>query len=261
MTTTSTGRPTVVFGDDGSSSADIGWLWINSQRWDDWDLVVMTAEPPPLGTVVDEARSTPHPSDQPPTRRAFAEAGFAETRCMVAEADPRVVLGGCGDAGLLVVGSAHSGSGRWHVGSTAEWLLHNPPAPLLLAHGGSTVRHALVCADGSAHAVAAAEALFAMPWSNDVAVTVVAVEDGRVDTATAMDEMRSVLASAVSEVTETVLSGRNPHRHILAVAESSDVDLIVLGTRGHTVLQRLTLGSTASAVARHAPCAVLAAAG
>ena len=40
-------------------------------------------------------------------------------------------------------------------------------------------------------------------------------------------------------------------------AEELDTDLIVIGTRGHTGLKHLLLGSIAERVVQKAPCAVL----
>ena len=44
---------------------------------------------------------------------------------------------------------------------------------------------------------------------------------------------------------------------LVALAESEDVDLIVMGTHGRTGLFRLLMGSVAEAVVRHAKCPVL----
>ena len=44
---------------------------------------------------------------------------------------------------------------------------------------------------------------------------------------------------------------------IVRAAEESKADLIVIGTRGHTGLKHLLLGSVAERTVRHAPCAVL----
>lgn len=48
-----------------------------------------------------------------------------------------------------------------------------------------------------------------------------------------------------------------PGEVISEVAKERNADLIVIGTHGHTGLQRFLLGSVAAAVLRHAPCDVL----
>ena len=44
---------------------------------------------------------------------------------------------------------------------------------------------------------------------------------------------------------------------IIDYANSRDVDLIVIGTRGRTGLKRLLMGSVANGVIQHAHCSVL----
>jgi len=55
----------------------------------------------------------------------------------------------------------------------------------------------------------------------------------------------------------TVLSAGQPHDELVKYAVVHDVDLIVLGLRGHTMVETLFVGSTADRVARNASCPVL----
>lgn len=48
-----------------------------------------------------------------------------------------------------------------------------------------------------------------------------------------------------------------PFREIVELAKDRDVDLIIMGTHGHTGLQHVFLGSVAEKVVRLAPCPVL----
>jgi nucleotide-binding universal stress UspA family protein len=58
------------------------------------------------------------------------------------------------------------------------------------------------------------------------------------------------------EVVTTVEPG-TPHRTILAYADDHDVDLVVMGTRGRTGLERYLLGSVTEKVVRTADIPVL----
>ena len=76
-------------------------------------------------------------------------------------------------------------------------------------------------------------------------------------------DMWQRLAASAQQVRQTgvacdaaVLPGV-PFQQILDVANEKGVDLIVMGTRGHTGLQHFLLGSVAEKVVRLAPCPVL----
>jgi nucleotide-binding universal stress UspA family protein len=71
-----------------------------------------------------------------------------------------------------------------------------------------------------------------------------------------LEERSEPLGNALSielELTEA----RDPGAEIVDRADREGVDLIVVGTRGHTGVTRLLLGSTAEKVVREADCAVL----
>jgi nucleotide-binding universal stress UspA family protein len=66
---------------------------------------------------------------------------------------------------------------------------------------------------------------------------------------------RELLASSVTAHTIHVLG--DPGRAIVEQAQRLDADFIVMGSRGHTALYDLVIGSTASHVLKTSPCPVL----
>lgn len=59
------------------------------------------------------------------------------------------------------------------------------------------------------------------------------------------------------EVTARLCEGASSSHEIIAAAEAAGSNLVVLGSKGKSALQRFLLGSTVGNVARHAPCSVL----
>ena len=64
------------------------------------------------------------------------------------------------------------------------------------------------------------------------------------------------ITQAGRHVTIDVREG-SPATAIVEAARAHNVDLVVMGTRGHTGLARIALGGTAHSVMLHAPCSVL----
>jgi nucleotide-binding universal stress UspA family protein len=237
---------TLVFGDDGSPSADVAWLWINSHAWPSWRLEVVRAVVPEFVKV---SAVTPMPREWQPDnpRTAFAESCFDEVVQLTIDQDPRIALTRHTD--LLVIGPRGPGVAKaMHIGSTAEWLLVHPPSPMVIARNGRATRTVMVCHDGSPSAQAATATLGALPWSGDLSVEIVAVDDGRVDVEPATEDARQQLSSIGACVSVTILSGE-PTKELVKYAAHQSPDLVVMGTRGLTGLSRLRVGSTASAVA------------
>lgn len=56
---------------------------------------------------------------------------------------------------------------------------------------------------------------------------------------------------------KTLCLGGEPFEELVRYAELNDVDLIILGVRGHGLMETLLLGSTTDRVIRHASCPVL----
>lgn len=58
-------------------------------------------------------------------------------------------------------------------------------------------------------------------------------------------------------VPQTILASGRPYEELVNYSESNEIDLIVLGIRGHGLVKTLFLGSTTDRVVRHSPCPVL----
>jgi nucleotide-binding universal stress UspA family protein len=262
-----TPAPILVFGDDSSAAADVVWLWINNHQWPGWRISVVTASKPPLGAPVGPERSTPHPWEPPAPRRLLATSNGVHVEHLMAEADPRLVLDSFTDAGLLAIGPRGAGLlKQLGLGSTAEWLIsaHRPLAPLAIIRSARPTRTVLLCVDGSLHARRATKTLIQMPWLSGARVTVLGVADGSPGVERGVDDAARLLEShGITEV-NTHLARAIPQvatsdvrSTILKAIDNTSPDLVVMGPRGLGGLRRAALGSTASAVLRHAPTSVL----
>jgi nucleotide-binding universal stress UspA family protein len=72
-------------------------------------------------------------------------------------------------------------------------------------------------------------------------------------------QLEQLVAGRAAEqpmMTKAIVSG-SPATEILRYARDRNADVIVLGSHGHGVMQRLVLGSVAERVIRHATCSVL----
>jgi nucleotide-binding universal stress UspA family protein len=190
---------------------------------------------------------------------------------------------GAMDADLIVVGSrGHGRIATMLLGSTAAEIVDHALCPVLVArhHHLGPVAFA---DDGSSSAQHAEEVFTKWPIFAGMPVSVVTVAEVAVPVAAgftpglydaalesytkSVDEARrEVMVEADSEAhrladagypaTPVALEG-DPATEIVRFAAEREVGTIVLGTRGHTGLARLILGSTARNVLLHASCSVL----
>lgn len=186
-------------------------------------------------------------------------------------------------AQLVVLGSrGHGTITTMLLGSTASEVVDHAPCPVLVARSASLGPIAFAD-DGSSSARTAEMALASWPIFADRPVTVVtvaetgvpltpgfapglydqvlasyteAVDEAREDRRQLAAETAARLASEGYATSETVLEG-DPAAELVRFAEERGIGTIVMGTRGHTGLARLVLGSVARNVLLHAPCSVL----
>lgn len=255
----------ITFGDDDSAGAEVAWGWLTAQNWPRWRIDVITVKPlTPDSYTHDPVEFELHPWQPEKPRQIPADAGFSQVVNLTAESDPRVVFGECHSSDFVLVGQRGKGLLKaMRLGSTVEWLMRCPSAPLLIAKNLDLVRKILVAVDGSTHADAAVELLAGLPFVVEAEVTVLGIVEADNDIREKITAAGQALESAGANVTEVVAEQDplvltvSPRMTITDFLHSEKPDLVVMGTRGMTGLPRLWVGSVASAVAHHADCSVL----
>jgi nucleotide-binding universal stress UspA family protein len=132
--------------------------------------------------------------------------------------------------------------------------------------------HLLLAIDGSDESTAALHFLTGLPFPAKPKVTLVTamvsistegieLPPGEREKAIANENISKAqsILEAKGFVCDRHVEYGHPSRIILDKSKELDVDLIVLGARGHSAAYRVILGSTANFVANHARCSVLVA--
>jgi nucleotide-binding universal stress UspA family protein len=131
----------------------------------------------------------------------------------------------------------------------------------------------VLATDGSKNSTSAVTEALRIGKTSDSQVFVVSVIDSRalssvspeIQVAGSIDWMQTEAERIVNDVKKlgegqnvqsAILYG-DPVNEIIKFSQSRDADLIVVGTRGKTGIERLFLGSVAEGVVREAPCPVL----
>jgi nucleotide-binding universal stress UspA family protein len=186
-------------------------------------------------------------------------------------------------ADLVVVGSrGHGRIATMVLGSTAAEVVDHAPCAVLVARDNRLAP--IVFADDGSPSARHAESVFSrwpifagLPVSVvsvvEVAVPVAAgytpglydsvlesytrsVDEARADSRGEASSGAQRLSAAGLHAVPVALEG-DPATEIVRFAAAHDTGTIVVGTRGHTGLARLVLGSTSRNVLLHAPCSVL----
>jgi nucleotide-binding universal stress UspA family protein len=186
------------------------------------------------------------------------------------------------DVDLIVMGThGHSGFRRLVLGSVAEGVIRRSPCAVMTvpphAAEGDRLNHVVAgidFSDVSEAVIAAARELAAQDGAELTLVHAVTPPNyplldigemggALIDPMTLTESARSALQSAAEssggpEVSESlaVLDGNADHA-IPRFVEEHRVDLVVVGSHGHTGIGRVLLGSVAERLLRHVDCPVL----
>ena len=206
----------------------------------------------------------------------------SETLAVASVSRPRALLDAVEelDAGLLVIGSAHSGPVDRIVSSTvADQLMHGASCPVAItprgyqapAGGLGRVGAAFVDTPEGREALHGAIALARRAGASLKAITVIQpIGWGTmaVPTATAIAREQQETRYAAEQVLEHALAGLEPTLAAEPViiengpgaalaTMSSQVDVLVCGSRGYGPVKTVLLGSVSHALSRHARCPLI----
>lgn len=191
--------------------------------------------------------------------RAIVDVGAAADVLLAATHEPPLV-------DLIVIGaSERSGFGRAILGSTAERVVRESPAPVWLVRPGRVhheVKRILCAIDGGPASSESDEALgtaafLCRTFVADLTVLTVVPTDA--DRADGEAQLRARLKTIDLHgiATHLLVRAGKPAAEIVEAAAAVSCDLVVMGTRGRTGLAHLWSGSTAERVIRAAPSSVL----
>ena len=215
---------------------------------------------------------------------AFDDVDAVESRPLVANTSPAHALQALAeqeDAGIIVVGSSHTGRlGRVLPGSTAERLLHGAPCPVAVVPLGYEARPAparpvVGCAyrpteDGEAALGAAEDLALALSASLRVMQVIEPLarlyDSGEMPfnvpeiNASIYADTERELMQRVSRLSSGLQSEGTLHSGRAAdvlIGLSETVDMLVIGSRGYGPLKAVLLGGVSGQVIRSAACPVV----
>jgi nucleotide-binding universal stress UspA family protein len=216
--------------------------------------------------------------------RDIARPGIAVDHILLRGHAARAIVDEARQTGvdLVVVGCrGHGAFGTTVLGSVSAEVVDHAPCPVLVARG-PRIRSILFAEDGSEGARGAAQVIDESPILAGLPVTVLSVSETGISWAGAAPGTYEAVMEPYSESLEgahrehadladrragwLARNGRDvrpqvrdgdPAAEIVATAAQRGTDLVVVGTRGHTGLTRMILGSVARNVLIHAPCSVL----
>ncbi|QCS42625.1 universal stress protein [Natrinema versiforme] len=214
---------------------------------------------------------------------ALAEDRGVSVETDVVQGDPRTAIveyttGGEFD---LVVMGAHGrrGIGEYVLGSTTDCVVNRSGIPVLTVRAADEARRVypygdvLVPTDGSDHASVALDRAASVAARHDATLHLLSVVDelpevidaGSTQLSSQLEEnVQAVLDEAeatarragVDEIRTSITAGPVP-REITSYVDEEEIDLVVMGTHGHTGLDRHLLGSFTERVIRTSPVPVL----
>jgi nucleotide-binding universal stress UspA family protein len=263
----------IVIGFDGSGeSLDALHLGSALAHAMDADLIVAAASSSPLDLDVSEAAHFTDVFDQ--ARRELPHRDFAMRELRDVAAAPGLnELAAREGAACIVIGSTHRGKvGRALPGSVGERLLAHAPCAVMVAPRGFARREHFglgligVAFDGSDESQLALEAARELAAGLDAQLRVITiVPPAEPGTTRALDVVRHDRARDVQQrgraelppslEVEFILDEGDPVATL--AGHGVDLDLLVIGSRGHGPIFRTILGGVSADVMRTAPCPVL----
>ena len=160
------------------------------------------------------------------------------------------------DIRLLVMGK-HDEHLKAHVGSRLENVVRTMHRPILITTADFTVpERVMIAFDGSDTTRKGIDMVAASPLFNGMPVHVVMVGDDNDANRSQLAWARSTLADGGHEVVEALVHGE-VERVLCDYRAENNIDVLVMGAYGHSVVRRFLVGSTTTNMIRNTLVPVL----
>lgn len=157
---------------------------------------------------------------------------------------------------LLVMGKHDENLGE-HVGSRLESVVRTLHRPILITTAGFTPPQRVMLAfDGSATTRKGVEMVAGSPLLRGLPCHVIMIGSDSEANREQLSWARTTLEAAGFEAPTALLSGE-VERQLCDYRAAHDIDLLVMGAYGHSVIRRFLVGSTTTSVMRNASVPVL----
>jgi len=197
----------------------------------------------------------------------FQEEGVPVMQKLVEHADPAETIikeAQGGNYDVIVMGSSGEEEQGSHFGSVAKKVSLHARIPVLIARKKRQISRMLVPVDGSENAEKALQYAVRLAKKTNAEITLLYVQESSLFNLRPEATKKigtSVLANAAAR-SEGIKLGQklesgNPAKIIAETADKGDYDIIVIGSRGHGVIDRFLLGSVSDHVVHYANRSVL----
>lgn len=197
----------------------------------------------------------------------FKEEGVEADEKLVARTDPAGAIlkqAQEGSYDLVIMGRREDEREEQHLGSTAEKVARHSEIPILIVGSFQKISKVLIAFDGSQSAERALQYGVYLTKNLGAKMTILYVhrfELLRSGSERAREVEKRIFWRASEILEETELDKRaesgDPANAIVQTAKAGEYDLIVIGGKGHSAVQRLLLGSVSEHVIHYADTSVL----
>jgi len=169
-----------------------------------------------------------------------------------------------GNYDLIVIGYSGEEEQEPHLGSVAEKVSRHAPTSVLIARGKRKISKILVPIDGSEGAEKALQYAVLLAKKADAEITLLYVQDldlFKLKPEMAKDIGTRILSKAADQVKGVELDRRlesgDPAKMIIQTAKKGDYHLIIMGSKGQSVIRRLLIGSVSDHIIHYTDRSVL----
>ncbi|WP_260292490.1 universal stress protein [Sedimenticola hydrogenitrophicus] len=157
---------------------------------------------------------------------------------------------------LLVLGKHEDHLGR-HIGSRLENVVRTLHRPILITSAAfKAPRRVMLAFDGSATTRKGVEMIATSPLLRNLPCHLVMVGAASDEHRTQLDWAQATLERAGFETTASLVDGE-VERVLCGYRADHEIDLLIMGAYGHSVIRRFLVGSTTTSVIRNASVPVL----